>query len=75
MGTGVSSQRVHWYRCQPAEGSWVQMSVHGVFTDTSVSPLGSHGYRCSWIQASVHRMVMGTVVSRTECSWIQVSVH
>jgi hypothetical protein len=43
IGTGVSSQVVHEYRYQSTESSLVQVSVHGVFMDTGVSPQWVHG--------------------------------
>jgi hypothetical protein len=38
MSIGVSPQRVHSYRCQSTEGSWVKVSVPIVFMVRGVGP-------------------------------------
>jgi hypothetical protein len=80
MGTGVSPLRVHGYRCQSTECSWVQVSVHRVLMGTGVSPQSFHSTEGSWVQVSVHGGFMGTGVSpqrvegfrfpSTESSWV-----
>jgi hypothetical protein len=45
MGTGVSPERVHEYRCQSRECSWVQISVHKELMSTGVRPQRVYVYR------------------------------
>jgi len=53
MDAGVSPQKIHGYRCQSTECSWVQMSVHRGFAGTSFIP----------------QSVMGTGVSPQTVHW------
>jgi hypothetical protein len=46
IGTGVSPERVHGYRCQSTEDSWVQVSDQRGFTCTGVNLKSVHGYMC-----------------------------
>jgi len=65
MSKSLGPERVHGYRCQFTEDSWVKVSVHRVSMDTGFSPERVHDCRCqsadcSWVQVSIQRGLIVT---------------